>query len=143
MLLGVWGQGPVVKLWAHGKPTREGIDVFTCGNCWLLAWYLHRFTGWQLVLVGGDESEWNHAAVWNRHERLYLDVHGLTEPEVFYKRWSPIIVPVRYDTLAAYEVAIDPDYVDWIGVSYNRTAEQYRRDAATMAKRLINAMEEK
>lgn len=60
--------------------TDDDRDVFTQGECGVLAWDLHERTGWPVVIAsdGGDGTTfgWTHAGV-QRPDGLVVDVEGV------------------------------------------------------------------
>ena len=81
-------------LWLPGGPTEYGVEVFTSGDCWALAWYVARLTGGHLVTLGWPD--WHHVAVrLDRHDRTrYLDATGLHTRGELMQAWGKKVVPM-------------------------------------------------
>lgn len=62
------------EMWENGEPTDYGIEVYTEGDCWALAWALHEITGLPVVLAGTRET-WQHVFV-HAGRNKYLDITG-------------------------------------------------------------------
>jgi hypothetical protein len=96
------------QLWGDGEPSDFGVEVFTAGNCWVLAYYLHELGGWPIVMVvpQADPDMWEHVLV-QLPDHRYLDIEGVhTRAEVL-KRWgyggSYRIVPIGPMAFASWE----------------------------------------
>lgn len=77
-------------LWYDGAPTEYGIEVFTEGDCWALAWYVAQLTGGRLVTLGWPY--WGHVAV-EVGPNLFLDATGLHTEQALAATWKlPVIV---------------------------------------------------
>lgn len=101
-------------LWHPGGPTEYGIEVFTAGDCWALAWYLAHNTGGRLVTVGWPD--WRHVAVrLDHHDRnLYLDATGLRTRAELASAWGGKVVPLNMnlvETFDDYEEVLDAGFV--------------------------------
>ena len=100
--------------WYPGGPTPYGIEVFTAGDCWALAWYLAQLTGGRLVTLGWPE--WRHVAVrLDRHDRnLYLDATGLHTRSDLATNWGLPVKPLpmqHIETFQDYEDVLDAGFV--------------------------------
>lgn len=100
-------------LWCDGAPTEYGIEVFTAGDCWALAWYLVHNTGGRLVTLGWPE--WRHVAVrLDHHDRnLYLDAYGIHTREDLTSRWGLPVKPLpmqHIETFQDYEDVLDAGF---------------------------------
>jgi hypothetical protein len=101
-------------LWHPGGPTEYGVEVFTAGDCWALAWYLARATGGRLVTLGWPH--WWHVAVrLDRHDRnVYLDATGLRTRAELMQSWGAKVVPLNMnlvETFDDYEEVLDAGFV--------------------------------
>lgn len=75
-------------------PKEDTVDAFTCGDCWHLAWELHRLTGYPMIfsssfLANYDSGrfEWDHVAVVLPDGNI-MDVNGVQTSEDWEDRWS-------------------------------------------------------
>lgn len=84
-------EGPAKgDLWHDGAPTRYGIEVFTEGDCWALAWYVALATGGRMVTLGWPR--WEHVAVQVGSDQ-FLDVTGLHTERALSATWGlPVVV---------------------------------------------------
>lgn len=100
-------------LWRDGGPTEYGIEVFTAGDCWALAWYVAHLTGGRLVTL--DWPEWRHVAVrLDRHDKsLYLDAYGLHSRDDLTRQWGLPVkpLPMAYiETFQDFEDVLDAGF---------------------------------
>ncbi len=69
------------RVWHRGSPTEYGIEVYTEGDCWILAYYLAKKLNSKVSLIGA--YDWGHAVALvpphmvNGKER-YLDINGIS-----------------------------------------------------------------
>lgn len=77
------------RLWSRGGPTEYGIEVFTEGECWTLAYYLHRIGGWPICTIApkDDPDWWEHVVVRVGHN-TYFDVTGFHTRDALLKAWG-------------------------------------------------------
>ena len=75
-------------------PREDTVEAFTCGDCWSLAFELHRLTGYPMIFssmfetyVSVERFEWDHVAVVLPDGRI-MDVNGVQSPEDWEDRWS-------------------------------------------------------
>jgi len=106
-----------VVLNAHSDPTHLGPglperlrEVYTEGECELLADALHALTGWPVVVIGdnGGVAGWVHAGV-QSPTGLILDADGCHDPSDWLTAWAPWVDAYGED-LDGY----DPELVDVI-----------------------------
>lgn len=67
------------------------VEIFTKGNCWMLAAKLHDLSGWPVLFagcLGGTDEDfyWTHVAVLHP-SGMVLDVMGLTSINDMLLRW--------------------------------------------------------
>lgn len=94
------------RYWQSGQPTERGIEVFTTGDCWILAYRLHQLTDWPIYGVGEGEwvnFQWSHYVV-KAPNGLYLDVTGVSTAAELRQAWdSPKVRRIStrlYDDIA-------------------------------------------
>lgn len=69
------------------KITDGDIYRFTCGDCHVLAYAIHKLTNWTMCAFSEGDGPNFHSFV--RHPSgYYLDIRGLEEPDDFIKRWA-------------------------------------------------------
>lgn len=98
-------------LWHDGAPTGYGIEVFTHGDCWALAWYVAKATGGRMVTLGWPR--WEHVAV-QVGEDQFLDATGLHTEQHLAKEWGlPVIVfDMEWaETFADYQYSLRTPFV--------------------------------
>jgi hypothetical protein len=113
-------------LWAQGGPTERGLEVYTEGDCWALAYHVARLTGGHIVTCGG--SWWEHVLVRVARNR-YLDAAGLWSREQVLRHWRGPIVTVGYP---AYPF---DEYATKMSASFRFLESE--RTAAAFARRLV------
>lgn len=97
--------------WDLLGPTDYGIEVYTAGDCWALAWQVAKQTGGRLVTL--DWPEWIHVAV-DVGDDLYLDAVGLHSRAGLERAWDAEVVPLPDSataTLRAYTEALGAGFV--------------------------------
>jgi hypothetical protein len=70
-------------LWLDG-PTEDGVETYSFGDCWMLAFYLQKVVGGDIVLLG-DLDYWEHVCV--RVGDRYLDVKGAHSLDELQNAW--------------------------------------------------------
>ena len=123
--------GERARLWSNGAATDWGVEVVTEGECWTLAYYLHRIGGWPVYWLAppNDRNFWHHVVVKIGYNK-YLDVqgvHSLTELGKLWPGLVPVIVGGPFETWSEYEECLQGDHF------YQRPHERAR----SMAKRLV------
>lgn len=72
-------------------PTPRTVEIFTEGDCWLLALSLRRLAGIPLVFFMSDGCEdleaWHHVAVLLPNGNV-LDIEGVSTPNKWVDRWK-------------------------------------------------------
>jgi hypothetical protein len=121
----LWDSAPDIM-----APTHYGIEVYTAGDCWALAWHLSEqlkaagFAG-DLFVLGWPH--WEHVVV-RIGRNQYLDATGVHSRADIRSKWfGNRLVSIGYPTLDAYETALDTDFVYPSG----------HAEAAEFARRLI------
>jgi hypothetical protein len=119
--------------WLNGEPTELGLETFTCGDCWILAYRLSQLTGWPIMRVGPttgrhDYHGAKHFAVKTSPYGFLLDVEGVRTYGQMRRRWgvkSIVEAPESlYDEIGTLRE--ESDYPD-----------SWRR-SLIMARRLLN-----
>lgn len=117
-------------MWSKGAPTDFGVEVFTEGECWTLAYYLHKIGGWPVHVLHrkGEPRLWEHVVV-KIGRNQYLDVNGVQTEKALVQQWRLNVNPLResFTTWLEYWNAIEGCHV------YDRPRERAR----VMAKRLV------
>lgn len=94
-------------LWFAGSPTEYGIEVFTEGDCWALAWYVAKATGGRLATLGWPG--WEHVVVQVGPDE-YLDATGMSTRRMLADIWQLPVVPMDMTGIRAfldYEDSLD------------------------------------
>lgn len=73
-------------IWAGNGLTDYGHEVYSCGDCWALAWHVAAESGGRLWLLGPLE-EWCHVVV-EVAPGLFLDHRGLSTATELDGRWE-------------------------------------------------------
>lgn len=60
--------------------------IYTEGDCWMLAYYLHHADPNLRIIVAGERGGWTHVAVTNGTH--VLDVHGWCDIATWEVRWE-------------------------------------------------------
>ena len=68
------------RTWADDAPTEWGIEVFTQGECWMLAYWLNQLGGWPVFVIAPvrEPGWWDHAFV--KVDGRPFDVTGFDGP---------------------------------------------------------------
>jgi hypothetical protein len=112
--------------WRNGAPTEYGIEVYTEGDCWILAGRLHALFGFDIYSVDED-VHW----VVRVGRNSYLDVEGLHTRAELAERWGCKRDDIR--PAAAWMLRV-------IELDSNRSLETFTggaRRSTVMAKRLV------
>lgn len=64
-------------------------EVFTCGDCWVLARTLHRKTGWDYIYASTENGGWAHVGVITPDGKV-LDIEGLSDRERWSAQWGAL-----------------------------------------------------
>lgn len=85
-------------------PRRETLEAYTDGDCWHLAYTIHRRTGWPMIFADPTDHlpaarYWEHAAVVVPGGRV-LDIEGVHSRRVWKQRWGAKRVTVVASTSA-------------------------------------------
>lgn len=118
--------------WRDGAPTELGIEVFTQGDCWVLAYELFRMTGWPIVCIGPIEDDMDsakHYAVRAPSGHL-LDVDGVATRGVMARRWGVSSITLAGPTI--YHLAKGSKRIN-----HSEFLDSWRR-APIMARRLLD-----
>lgn len=121
-----------VQFWRNGRPTAAAVETYTEGDCWMLAYAIHRQTGWPIYSIAGGE----HFVV-RTPDRLYLDVEGISTLDELASRWATR----PWDIREAGTMDFWPDFWDYITKDYHEGMETFEggfRRAPLMARRLID-----
>ena len=92
------------------KPNLYNREIFTYGNCAILAKELHKITGWELALSHWGTSKRrffgrvpedtlrtaSHAVVISPCKKFVIDVDGLQTVDVFKQKWNSMVTSVNY-----------------------------------------------
>lgn len=117
----LWEDGP-----DGGEPTEYGIEVYTAGDCWALAWHVAMLTGGTICTLGCWPG-WNHVVVEVGRDR-YLDALGIHAAAGLRAEWGGPVVPMGsadVKTLADYTDALTADFMYFCG--HGEAAEFARR----------------
>lgn len=121
-------------------PKEDTVDAFTCGDCWHLAWELHRLTGYPMIFSSmwtteeyipePASFEWDHVAVVLPDGRI-MDVNGVQGAQDWEERWN-----TENEVITS-----DPDEIkallsDDIGKPLRRTYPTH--NSRSLARRLTN-----
>jgi hypothetical protein len=67
--------------------TSADIERFTEGDCHIMAWAIHKETGWPIYTFWDGDEHWMHAFVKMPNGKI-IDVEGVTTLRTFKKKWS-------------------------------------------------------
>lgn len=110
--------------WRDGKPTDRAIHVFTMGDCWILAYELHRRTGWPICLV-----DWGKHYVVKAPGDRYLDITGVQTRGSLLRAWCGSSLKSATDDVYEECGRERGNYSEFVG--------SWRR-APVMARRLLD-----
>lgn len=102
--------------------TKEEIDRYTCGQCWVLAWHIHQLVPDKVRIIDFNE----HVLVQIGDEDKYLDVTGVHTKEELrqdWKDWVDKMHPIAYDLTK--HILKDPEHPENV-------------QAREVAKKLVN-----
>lgn len=120
-------------IWKDGAPTEYGIEVFTAGDCWVLAYYLHKIGGWPIFSIAprADLRWWEHIVV-QIDADTYLDVMGPQEASKMLETWAAgdsyvyVLEGARFRSWKEYELFMGGDLCEFY---YQNSRSKARRMA--------------
>ena len=90
----------------HSNITEDAITAFTCGDCWVFAWHVHKLTGWKVYTLDLDleANSWGHV-VCEMPDRRFFDIYGPQTEDEMYERWTGyyFIKPVPGSALESFD----------------------------------------
>lgn len=119
----LWEDGP-----DGGEPTDYGIEVYTEGDCWALAWHVALLTGGTLNTLGRWPA-WNHVVVEVGPDR-YLDALGIHTAAELRAEWDG-----RVCQMDSADVATLADYTEVLMADFMYLSGH--GEAADFARRLV------
>lgn len=104
-------------LWLGDDLTPYGMETYTEGDCWALAWHVAQLLkptlGSGLLYTLGRKASWRHVVV-KVGEDLFLDALGLHTGAEVEAEWGHKLVPVPQafeKRVGAYQAYLDTDFV--------------------------------
>lgn len=95
-----------LPLWEVSGPTEDGLDAFTLGDCWVLAWAIaQKLPEGRILAMGNSETYWWGHVVVEVGENRYLDIHGISSEQELFARWGSSAVTEFWEVedLASFE----------------------------------------
>lgn len=121
------------------ETSKEKIVVqFTRGDCWWLAWELHKLNNWPVYVLVPDEyasvgDYWLHAVV-KRDDGKFVDVQGFHDHEDLEKLWHDAVLVRMTD----WDTATWQRFVNKLSVWNCKNEWNTRVDAAFLAEQITN-----
>ena len=108
--------GTLEPLWVDGNATYFGVEVYTEGDCWALAWHIARLLEPQLgkgrIVTLGGRTDWWHVAVRVGQDE-YLDITGIKSKRELSGAWGKHVIPlepIHESDLEEYETWLDTEF---------------------------------
>lgn len=116
------------RLWSNDQATEWGVEVFTEGECWTLAYYVHRMGNWPVYWLEREPYYWEHVVVKVGYNK-YLDVNGVQTRLQLLEAWPGLHLRYigQYSSWLAYIKILCGEHI------YLNAHQRSR----SMAKRLV------
>lgn len=120
-------------IWDNGEPTEYGVEVFTAGDCWVLAYYLHALGGWPVFSIAprDDLNYWEHVVI-QLDDETYFDVTGPRDAKEMLELWGGsnyvyVLEGARFTSWRAYQLYFGGDLTEFLFPNSKAKAKRMAR----------------